>query len=75
MRRESLRKFPPIDYSLLIRSMQVPLQLAHGDEIIVRYVGDVVMGFELKEDAELFLRDAKERLAQFGLEFIRIHGH
>jgi RNA-directed DNA polymerase len=41
---------------------------ARGDVIIVRYADDVVMGFELKEDAERFLREVRERLAQFGLE-------
>ena len=43
-------------------------KVARGDVIIVRYADDAVMGFELKEDAERFLREVKERLAQFGLE-------
>jgi RNA-directed DNA polymerase len=43
-------------------------KVARGDVIIVRYADDVVMGFELKEDAERFLLEVRERLAQFGLE-------
>jgi hypothetical protein len=43
-------------------------KVACGDVIIVRYADDVVRGFELKEDAERFLREVRERLAQFGLE-------
>jgi len=43
-------------------------KVAHGDVIIVRYADDVVMGFELKEEAERFLKAVRERLAQFGLE-------
>ena len=43
-------------------------KVARGDVIIVRYADDVVMGFELKEEAERFLREVKERLAKFGLE-------
>jgi len=43
-------------------------KVPRGDVIIVRYADDVVMGFELKEDAERFLREVKERLAQFGMD-------
>jgi group II intron reverse transcriptase/maturase len=43
-------------------------KVAHGDVIVVRYADDVVLGFELKEEAERFLRELRERLAKFGLE-------
>jgi RNA-directed DNA polymerase len=42
-------------------------KVARGEVIIVRYADDVVMGFELKEEAERFLREVRERLTQFGL--------
>jgi group II intron reverse transcriptase/maturase len=41
---------------------------ARGDVIIVRYADDFVMGFEHREEAERFLTELRERLAQFGLE-------
>jgi RNA-directed DNA polymerase len=41
---------------------------ARGDMIVVRYADDVVLGFELKEEAERFLRELRERLAKFGLD-------
>ncbi len=43
-------------------------KVAHGDMIVVRYADDGVLGFELKEEAERFLRELRERLAKFGLE-------
>jgi group II intron reverse transcriptase/maturase len=43
-------------------------KVALGDMIVVRYADDAVLGFELKEEAERFLRELRERLAQFGLE-------
>jgi group II intron reverse transcriptase/maturase len=43
-------------------------KVARGDVIVVRYADDVVLGFELKEEAERFLGELKERLAKFGLE-------
>jgi len=43
-------------------------KVARGEVIIVRYADDVVIGFELKEDAERFLEEVRERLAKFGLE-------
>jgi hypothetical protein len=39
-----------------------------GDVIIVRYADDLVAGFQHQADAELFLRELRERLAKFGLE-------
>ena len=43
-------------------------KVARGDVIVVRYADDAVLGFERREDAERFLREARERLAKFGLE-------
>jgi hypothetical protein len=40
---------------------------ARGDVIIVRYADDFVMGFQHKHEAELFLRDLRTRVEQFGL--------
>ena len=42
--------------------------MAHGDVIVVRYADDLVVGFESRAEAELFLKAFKERLAKFGLE-------
>ena len=39
-----------------------------GEAVIVRYADDFVVGFQSKEDAERFLEDLKERLAEFGLD-------
>jgi len=41
---------------------------ARGEVIIVRYADDFVMGFQYRDDAERFLHDLRERLAQFALE-------
>ena len=43
-------------------------RLAKGEVIVVRYADDLVLGFEHREDAELFLEAFRERLAKFGLE-------
>ena len=40
---------------------------AAGQVIMVRYADDSVFGFEHKADAERFLADMRERMAQFGL--------
>lgn len=40
---------------------------SHGDMIVIRYADDTVLGFEHREDAELFLKELHIRLAQFGL--------
>jgi RNA-directed DNA polymerase len=39
-----------------------------GDVIIVRYADDFVIGFQYRNDAELFLKQLKERMAEYGLE-------
>jgi group II intron reverse transcriptase/maturase len=41
---------------------------ADGDEIIVRYADDFVMGFQHRDEAERFLGALRERLAKFGLK-------
>jgi RNA-directed DNA polymerase len=43
-------------------------KVARGEVIVVRYADDAVLGFERRDDAERFLREARERLAKFGLE-------
>ncbi len=40
---------------------------AKGDVIVVRYADDSVVGFELAEDARMFLESLRKRLGQFGL--------
>jgi RNA-directed DNA polymerase len=40
---------------------------AKGDMIVVRYADDFVVGFQHKWEADRFLNDLRERLAQFGL--------
>ena len=41
---------------------------ASGEMVFVRYADDLVVGFERREDAELFLRQFQKRLAEFALE-------
>jgi RNA-directed DNA polymerase len=41
---------------------------ARGDVVLVRYADDAVVGFEHRDDAERFLADLRDRLAEFGLE-------
>jgi RNA-directed DNA polymerase len=41
---------------------------ARGDVIVVRYADDFVLGFQHRHEAERFLRDLRERFAQFELE-------
>ena len=45
------------------------VQIARGDTIIVRYADDFVVRFQFKRDAERLLRDLKEGLASYSLEF------
>jgi RNA-directed DNA polymerase len=40
----------------------------HGDVIVVRFADDFVVGFQHRHEAEQFLVELRERLAQFGLE-------
>jgi group II intron reverse transcriptase/maturase len=41
---------------------------ARGDVIVVRYADDFIVGFQHRADAERFLTELRERLAQFRLE-------
>ena len=41
---------------------------ASGDVIIVRYADDFVIGFQYRKEAERFLRELKDRFAEYGLE-------
>jgi group II intron reverse transcriptase/maturase len=41
---------------------------AHGDVIVVRYADDFIVGFEHRADAERFLTELREQMAQFRLE-------
>src|SRR5262249_41952850 len=41
---------------------------ARGNVIVVRYADDIVLGFEVKSDAERFRADLAERFAKFHLE-------
>ena len=43
-------------------------QEACGEMYIVRYADDYVAGFELRSDAQRFLRALKQRFSRFGLE-------
>ena len=43
-------------------------KVAEGDVIAVRYADDLVVGFEHRHEAERFLAEFQERLAEFGLE-------
>jgi RNA-directed DNA polymerase len=40
----------------------------HGDMIVVRYADDIVLGFQIKSDAEQFRAELAERLRKFCLE-------
>lgn len=41
---------------------------AQGDVIAVRFADDVIVGFEIKDDAERFWKELKERMEKFCLE-------
>jgi len=41
---------------------------ARGDVIIVRFADDYIVGFQFRDDAERFLAELRDRLAQFSLE-------
>src|ERR1700726_3507659 len=43
-------------------------KVASGEMVFVRYADDLVVGFERREDAERFLKEFSERLANFALE-------
>jgi RNA-directed DNA polymerase len=41
---------------------------AHGDVIVVRYADDIVLGFQVRADAERFREELTERFRKFSLE-------
>jgi RNA-directed DNA polymerase len=41
---------------------------AHGDVIVVRFADDMVLGFQVRSDAERFWAELKERMQKFQLE-------
>ena len=41
---------------------------ARGEVIVVRFADDYIVGFQHRDDAERFLAELRERLAQFDLE-------
>ena len=43
-------------------------EFAHGDVIIVRYADDFVLGFQHRKEAERFLEQLRDRMAEYGLE-------
>ncbi len=43
-------------------------QHARGKVIVVRYADDIVLGFQVKSDAEQFWAELIQRMAQFGLQ-------
>jgi RNA-directed DNA polymerase len=43
-------------------------KVARGETILVRYADDAVLGFQYREDADLFLAQLRERLLKFGLK-------
>ncbi|MFL6605736.1 MAG: group II intron reverse transcriptase/maturase [Steroidobacteraceae bacterium] len=57
-----------LHYALDLWVQQWRQRHGHGDVIIVRYADDFVLGFQHDFDAQRFLRDLRERLAQFCLE-------
>jgi hypothetical protein len=43
-------------------------EFAHGDVIVVRYADDFVLGFQHRKEAERFLEQLRDRMAEYGLE-------
>jgi hypothetical protein len=41
---------------------------AHGDVIVVRFADDIVLGFQVKSDADRFRAELTERMRKFNLE-------
>jgi len=41
---------------------------AQGEVVVIRYADDTMVGFQYQTDADRFLENLRERLAQFGLE-------
>jgi len=43
-------------------------EFAHGDVIVVRYADDFVLGFQHRKEAERFVEQLRDRMAEYGLE-------
>ena len=41
---------------------------AHGEEAVIRYADDVILGFQHQTDADRCWENLRERLGMFGLE-------
>jgi group II intron reverse transcriptase/maturase len=57
-----------LHYALDLWACQWRKRHARGEVYIVRYADDVVMGFQLEQDAQAMRTAVGERLTQFGLE-------
>ena len=57
-----------LHYALDLWACQWRRREARGEVYVVRYADDVVMGFQLEQDARAMRTALGERLAQFGLE-------
>jgi RNA-directed DNA polymerase len=56
-----------LHYVLDLWAQQWRQRHAHGDIVMVRYADDIVVGFEHRAEAERFMVDVADRMAQFGL--------
>ena len=57
-----------LHYAYDLWSQQWRQRHATGDMVIVRYADDTIVGFEHQADAQRFLADLRQRMAEFALE-------
>jgi group II intron reverse transcriptase/maturase len=57
-----------LHYAFDLWANQWRARSARGHVVITRYADDAVVGFQHRDEAERFLADLRQRLAQFGLE-------
>jgi RNA-directed DNA polymerase len=57
-----------LHYVLDLWARQWRSRVARGEVVIVRYADDFIVGFQHRSDAERFLLELRQRLAQFTLE-------
>jgi len=57
-----------LHYVFDLRIRQWRNRKARGDVIVVRYVDDIIVGFQYRDDAERFLGELRERFQKFNLE-------
>jgi group II intron reverse transcriptase/maturase len=57
-----------LHYALDLWAERWRAQKARGDVVIVRYCDDFIVGFQHRDEAERFLAELRERLAEFALE-------